>query len=48
MLRFVMFRYGLKADFLYHEGVLLVNASLPAARVLEIIGMFLGGDDAGE
>lgn len=34
--------------WVYYEGFLLINASLPAARVLEVIAMFLGGEDAGE
>ena len=35
-------------EWWYYEGFLLIDASLSAARILEVIGMFLDGDEAGK
>lgn len=48
MLWCIEFSKDLPGEYLYCGGILLINDSLPAARILEIIEMFLGGEEVGD
>ena len=47
MLKQVALVDELSQEYLYYDGILLVNAALPVVRILEIISAHLGGDATG-
>ncbi len=47
MLKHVALITELSQEYFYYDEVLLIDAALPVARIMEIIRVHLGGDETG-